>query len=132
MSDMETGQDWTNEDVPRPAEFWNELPRPVLWRILVMPVKPKEISKGGIVIPREAQDAQGHLNYVGKVVSTGALAFKSDKFAGEDGFPKVGDYVLYSRYAGQQMTYRGTKLLIVNDDEILGVVPNPEALQIHI
>lgn len=130
--DLMNETEWINEDVEHPKEFWEELPKPILWRLLVMPIKPKEVSKGGIVIPTAAQDAQGHLNYIGKIVAMGALAFKSEKYEGETGFPKLGDYVLYSRYAGQQMKYRGTKLLIVNDDEILGRVPNPEALQVHI
>jgi co-chaperonin GroES (HSP10) len=41
----------------------------------------------------------------------------------------VGDYVAFGRFAGQKLTHKGVKLLLVNDDEILAVVPNPETLQ---
>lgn len=131
-SDGESGAEWVNEDIERPAEFWDELPKPILWRLLVMPVKPKERSKGGIVIPVQAQDAQQYLNYIGRIVAMGGCAYKSERFAGETQFPEVGDYVVYGRYAGQPMSYKGVKLLTINDDEVLGIVKNPDSLQVHI
>lgn len=129
---MSDEQDWANEDKEYPAGFWEQLPKSVLWRIVVMPIKPTEKSKGGIVIPVQAQDAQKYVNYIGKIVDTGALAFKAERFAGETNFPKRGDYVVYSRYIGQPMTYKGVKLLIINDDEVLCTVSDPETLQVHI
>lgn len=132
MSEFLEEAEWANEDREYPEGFWDGLPKPILWRLLVMPVKPKEKSKGGIVIPVQAQDAQRYLNYIGRVVACGELAFKTERFEGDSHLPKLGDYVVYSRYTGQPMTYKGVKLLILNDDEVLGTVPDPEALQIHI
>ena len=129
-SDADT--EWVNDDVDLPAGFWDTLPKPILWRLVVMPVKAREVSKGGIVIPVSAQEAQQHLNYIGKVVALGGCAYKSAKFDGETSFPKVGDYVVYGRYAGQPMTYKGKKLLTINDDEVLCTVSDPSSLRIHI
>lgn len=124
--------DWGNQ---ADAEVPTDMPEPQLWRALVFPMKPKEVSKGGIVIASEAQDAQRHLNYVGRVVKLGPLAGHSEKFrmGNLSGFNvKVGDYVIYGRYAGQPLEYKGVRLLIVNDDEILATVADPEALRIHV
>lgn len=115
-------------DVEVPADH----PQPLLWRVLIAPVKPKTMSRGGIEIPALAQEAQEYMNYLGKVVAVGDLAFKSEKFAGQQSFPGVGDFVIYGRYAGQKIQHRGVKLLVVNDDEILCVVSDPEALKIYI
>lgn len=125
-------------DEALPEKFWEELPRPLYWRVLVMPIKPRAVSKGGIHIALEAQEAQQTLNYMGKVVALGDMAGKSERLGahrvGElaPGFPNVGDYIVYGRYAGQRVTYKGCRLLWINDDEILGTVPNPETLQVHI
>ncbi len=131
-TDLDDVAGWDNEDVEYGEEFWSGLPRPILWRILVMPIRPRRISKGGIHLATSTQDAQQYLNYVGKIVAMGGCAFKSDRFSGETNFPGVGEYVIYGRYAGQPLTYRGVRLLTVNDDEILGVVADPEQLKIHV
>ncbi len=133
-SDIDWGQD---DDTQLPEGFWEELPRPLYWRVLVMPIAAKKKSKGGIVIPMEAQEAQNYLNYMGKVIACGPIA-GADKRLGTsgdgvmkaEGFPKPGEYVIYGRYAGQRVTYKNVKLLWINDDEILGTVPNPETLQV--
>jgi co-chaperonin GroES (HSP10) len=120
---------WANTDEQKMPE---DFPEPILWRILIAPRIPKKVSKGGIVIPVEAQDAQQHLNYVGQIVAMGELAWKSERFEGQQNPPKVGDFVVYGRYAGQKLDHRGFKFLIVNDDEILGRVRDPESLTIYV
>ncbi len=138
MTELDT--EWgTESDAALPENFFEELPRPLYWRVLVMPIKPKKVSKGGIVIPLEAQEAQQYLNYMGKVVALGDMAGKSDKLGARGdgvgvapGFPKPGEFIVYGRYAGQRVTYKGVKLLWINDDEILGTVPNPDTLQVHL
>ena len=137
MSNIDT--DWGQDsDTQLPEKFWEELPRPLFWRVLVMPIKPVEKSKGGIVIPVEAQEAQKILNYMGKVIALGPLAGRDKRLTGRDDgsfatdFPKPNDHIVYGRYSGQPVTYKGIKLLWINDDEILGIVPNPETLKVHI
>lgn len=129
---------WANDSEKEyPAEFWNDLPQPLFWRVMVMPVKPREVSKGGIVLARQNVEAQEILNFVGKVVSLGPVAGVHERLGGDGtnppaGFPKVGDHVIFGRHAGQRLLYRGVKLILVNDDELLGVVPNPDLLHVSI
>ena len=113
------------------AKLLADAPDPTLWRVLIRPRKPRTVSKGGIVIPGQAREAESHLQYVGQVIAMGALAGKSDKFQNSYNVG-VGDWVVYGRYAGQRMTHRGLRLLMVDDDQIMGVVQTPEALRIYV
>lgn len=121
--------DWLNEeDTPIP----DDLPVPIYWRMLVMPIKPQKVSKGGIVLPSEVQATEEWMNYIGKVVSMGGCAGKSARYEGETNIPKVGDWVVYGKYAGQKLTHKGVKLTLVNDDEILAIVKDPASLKVYI
>ena len=131
MAYTDAGTDsWDQEDVPDDQNF--EGITPIYWRMLVAPIRPKAVSKGGIVIPISNQEAQEHLQYVGKVVAMGGLAGKHERLVGEPNRPKVGDYVIYGRYAGQKLLYKGVRLLVCNDDEVLGIVSDPADLQLHV
>lgn len=136
MSNYDDGNaGWNNEDSDLPAGFLDSMPKPMYWRVLIAPVKPKEVSKGGIVLAQSNVEAQDILNFIGKVVALGPMAGCHERLGGDGktpapGFPKVGDYVAYGRYAGQRLSCMGVRLLIVNDDEILTTVPNPDNLQV--
>lgn len=135
MSNYDEGNSgWSNEDTELPEGFEVDLPKPTYWRILVAPTRPKEVSKGGIVLAIANQEAQEILNFIGKVVALGPMAGKHERLGGDGknpgpDFPKVGDYVAFGRFSGQKLTHRGVKLLLANDDELLAIVPNPETLQ---
>ena len=127
------------DDIVLSESFLADLPVPLYWRVLVMPIKPKSVSKGGIHIPLAAQDAQKVLNYMGKVVAIGPLAGKNRRLSGAptdthlaENFPKIGEYIVYGRHAGQPMTYKNVRFITINDDEILCKVTNPETLTVHI
>lgn len=120
---------WDNDDS---VAIPDDHPVPILWRILVAPIRAKKQTASGIVIAQEARQAQEHLNYVGKIVAWGDMAFQDKRFQGDSNLPKVGDFVVYGRYAGQPMIHKGVKFLIINDDEILAVVKDPESLTIHV
>lgn len=147
---------WLNDQDVKVPEG---VPEPTLWRVLVMPVQPRRRSRGthgvSIELAANTQDSEGYLNYIGKVVLLGPLAGKNEKFENpewaaylkeygghmaqsNDGAPKrylwdvkVGDWVIYGRYAGQRMEYEGVKLVMTNDDEILGTVSDPSGFRIY-
>jgi co-chaperonin GroES (HSP10) len=64
------------------------------------------------------------------VIALGPLAGQSDKFGGKWDI-KVGDWVVYGRYVGQRMTHKDVRLLMVDDDQIQGVLADPYALKIY-
>ncbi|MGH9426101.1 MAG: co-chaperone GroES [Terriglobia bacterium] len=107
-------------------------PVPVLWRVLIAPVRPRKISKGGILIAESARANQSYLTYVGKIIALGDLAWQHPRFEGETHKLVVGDFVIYGRFAGQALEYKGVKMLLVNDDEILATAKDVDSLKIHI
>lgn len=124
--DSGDGEVWSNaEDTKLPPE--KALIRPFAWKVLVMPLHRTAKTAGGIIIPYTAQAADAYLNYVGRIVAVGPLAYKHRKFSDmgmkpEDAY-KRGDVVLYPVYQYQRVDFKGTKLILLNDDSFLGRVP---------
>ena len=113
-----------NEDKPDP-EVLPSLPG---YHILVRPVSIKSKTKGGLLLPDSVKDDVAYLTTVGKVLAVGDLAYKD-----EDKFPNgkwcdVGDYVCYARHAGQKLYYKGVRLLLLFDDQIMMKVDEPTNL----
>ena len=133
---------WGNPEDTKAPEG---LPEPTLWRVIVMPVQPPAMSKGGIALTYLSTDAESHLQVIGRLVALGPVAFKSDKFAAGpvdrerialgqtvEGAPKLGDWVLYPKYSGSRLVFKGTKLVLMNDDEIQAVTSGPEGFRIYL
>lgn len=129
-----TGEDMTPE---QEAQALQDAPQPQLWRILIRPKSPRQVSRGGIVIASQAKDAESHLQYIGRVVAVGPLVGKSERYLDPETkasayYIQVGDWVAYGRYAGQRLVHRGLRLLVINDDEVLCLVENPDALKVYV
>jgi chaperonin GroES len=91
--------------------------RPLQDRIIVKRVEEETKTAGGIFIPETAKEKPQR----GKVVAAG----KGKKT--EDGkvLPldvKVGDIVLFGKYAGTEIKVDGDELLMMREDDILAVV----------
>lgn len=108
------------------------MPQPMLWRILVAPVRPKRMSRGGIELVPESVDNQEHLTNVCKVMAMGAMAGKKDTWPEGAWDIKVGDWVVIGQYAGQRFEFQGVKLILLNDDEVLAKAESPEGFRIYI
>ena len=102
-------------------------PEPSGYRILVLPFTPKNKTKGGILFSQETLDKARIATTCGYVLKMGDLAYKDkDKFG--QPWCKKGDWVIFARYAGSRLPIEGGEVRILNDDEVLGTVKNPESL----
>ena len=109
------------------TETVDELPEPSGYRILVLPFTPKNKTKGGILFSQESLDKARIATTCGYVLKMGDLAYKDkDKFG--QPWCKKGDWVIFARYAGSRLPIEGGEVRILNDDEVLGTVKNPESL----
>ena len=102
-----------------------KLPDPTGWRILVMPFRVKEKSEGGIIIAQETLDRARAAVQVGYVLKMGPLCYKD-----EDKYPtgpwcKEKQWVIFARYAGSRMEIDGGEIRLLNDDEVLGTIDDP-------
>ena len=91
--------------------------KPLGDRVIVSPIEPKEVVKGGIIIPDSAKKKPME----GKVVAVGPGALNK---AGER-LPmdvKAGDKVLYGKYAGTEVKIEDEKYLIMHQEDILGIL----------
>ena len=109
------------------TETVDELPEPSGYRLLVLPFTPKNKTKGGILFSQETLDKARIATTCGYVLKMGPLTYKDkDKF--DEPWCKKGDWVIFARYAGSRLPIEGGEVRILNDDEVLGTVKDPESL----
>ena len=82
-------------------------------RVVVQPAAAEETTKGGIIIPDTAKEKPQQ----GTVVSISEVDEKGNKPA-----VKVGDKVLYGKYAGTEITHSGKEYLIMRESDIFAII----------
>jgi chaperonin GroES len=91
--------------------------RPLQDRIVVSRIADQEKTKGGIIIPDTAKE---------KPVEGKVLAVGNGRVLEDGGVRKldikVGDRVLFGKYGGTEVKIDGEDLLILREDDVLGVV----------
>jgi chaperonin GroES len=106
----------------------DKLPNLTGFHILVRPVSVKTKTKGGIILPDSTKDDMAFLTTVGRVIALGDLAYEDTKKFPKGPWCKVGDYVCYGKHSGVKMKYRGVKLLLLFDDQVIMTVNDPSDL----
>jgi chaperonin GroES len=91
--------------------------RPLGDRVVVKPVEREERTKSGIVLPDTAKEKpqEGIVEAVG----TGRILDTGTKVPME---LKVGDKVLYAKYAGNEFKLEEIEYLIISEKDVLAVV----------
>jgi co-chaperonin GroES (HSP10) len=118
---------------PITPEEMAELGQVLAWRLYVEPY----ISKysGKIATVKSVDDAERIVAKVGRIVQMGCFCFQSKTTAGLDlalmnPKPKVGDYVTFQMYAGEEMTLRNGRILrCLNDTELTSIVSDPDQIK---
>src|SRR5690606_16978170 len=115
--------DWYSEDSeddPKP------LPYVCGYNILVKPLKVKS-KVGNILLPEQTRDDAQQLTNVARVLKVGPEAYKdSNRFS--EPWCKEGDYVVFQKFRGVKIAYKGVPLTLIADDEVLMVVPDPASI----
>ena len=118
---MNSNESWaTDNDVPTPKK----IPQPVGYRILIRPRGITEKTKGGIILTDSIKDGQSYLNSVGQILAMGNECYSDRKKP----WCKVGDWVIFGRYAGARISVQNVKMVLLNDDEIIATLENPEVV----
>jgi len=91
--------------------------RPLHDRVIVRRMEEERTTAGGIVIPDTAAEkpAQGEVIAVGngKILENGEVRPLD---------VKVGDKVLFGKYAGNEVKVDGEELLVMREEDIMGVI----------
>ena len=91
--------------------------RPLHDRVIVKRLEAESKSAGGIVIP----DTAGEKPDQGEVVAVGpGKKTEEGKIVPMD--VKVGDRILFGKYSGTTVKVEGTELLVMREEDIMGVV----------
>jgi len=91
--------------------------RPLHDRVAIEAIEKEEKTAGGIIIP----DAAKEKPVQGKIVAVGKGS-KNDKGEVIPLDVKVGDVVLYGKWAGTEVEIGGKKLIIMKESDIMGIV----------
>ena len=110
------------------ANIKDELPQPSGWRLLVLPFTPKEKTKGGIIIAQESLDKARIATNCGYVVKMGPMAYGDKEKFPTGPWCKEKDWVIFARYAGSRLPIEGGEVRLLNDDEVLGTIKDPESV----
>ena len=110
----------------------DQLPEPSGYRLLVLPFTPKDKTKSGILIAQESLDRLRIATNCGYVIKIGPLAYADKEKFATGPWCKKGDWVIFARYAGSRLPIEGGEVRILNDDEVLGTIKDPEAVLHHI
>ena len=91
--------------------------RPLHDRVIVKRLDEEKKTASGIVIPDTAAEKpdQGEVMSVGK----GKLTDEGNLVPLD---VKVGDRILFGKYSGQTVTLKGDELLVMREEDILGIV----------
>jgi len=109
----------------------DSLPQPSGWRILVLPFTPKDKTKGGIIFSQESLDKLRISTNCGYVLKIGPLAYADKERYSTGPWCKEKDWVIFARYAGSRLPIEGGEVRLLNDDEVLGTIKNPEDVLYH-
>jgi len=86
--------------------------QPLADRVVVEPAPAEEKTSGGIIIPDTAKEKPQR----GTVVAVGSGTKDQPMTV------KVGDQVLYGKYAGTELSFEGKDYLIMRESDILAIV----------
>jgi co-chaperonin GroES (HSP10) len=112
------------------------VPKPIGWRVLVLPVEVPDETASGIALAADTVRHLGITRSVGVVLALGDLAFHTCRSWPAGYAPvKPGDWVNFLSIAGQDMQIKDkagnmVKIKYLNDNDLLGIPPNPEAMMV--
>ena len=125
---IESVEEAERVDETNVANIKDELPQPSGWRLLVLPFTPKEKTKGGIIIAQESLDKARIATNCGYVVKMGPMAYGDKEKFPTGPWCKEKDWVIFARYAGSRLPIEGGEVRLLNDDEVLGTIKDPESV----
>ena len=93
--------------------------KPLANRVIIEVLKQKETKIGGIIMPDTAKEKPQE----GKVIAVG-IGKRDNNGSLVPMEVKVGDTVLFSKYAGNEVKHNGSEYLVMKEDDIIAVIEN--------
>ena len=107
-------------------DLLDRLPTPTGWRLLVLPYAGPKKTKGGLILTDTTNETIQMTTVCAYVLKVGELAYKDKEKFPDGPWCSKGDWVIFGRYAGSRFKIEGGEVRILNDDEIIARIKNPE------
>ncbi len=104
----------------------DRMPSPTGWRLLILPYRGKGKTEGGLYLPDKVVEDNQISTQVGFVLKMGPMAYKDPEKFPSGAWCAEKDWVMFARYAGSRFKIDGGEVRILNDDEILAKIQEPE------
>ena len=104
----------------------DRLPQPSGWRLLILPYRGKGKTESGIYLLDQVVERESVATVCGYVLKAGPLAYKDEEKFSSGPWCKEKDWVIFGRYAGARFKIDGGEVRVLNDDEIIAVIQDPE------
>jgi len=108
------------------GKLLDRMPNPTGWRILILPYQGTAKTSGGVFIPGSVQEKNQISTQAGYVLKVGPLAYRDSEKFPDGPWCKEKQWVMFARYAGSRFQIDGGEVRILNDDEILASILDPE------
>ena len=96
-----------------------------------MPYQGKTKTDGGLILPDQVREREALATVVAYVLRMGPLAYRDPNKFGDNPEPwcAEGEWVCIGRYAGSRFRIDGGEVRIINDDEVIAKIADPDDIQ---
>ena len=102
------------------------MPSPTGSRLLILPYRGKGRTEGGILLPDSLVERESVATVCGYVLRVGPLAYADKKKFPSGAWCGEKDWIIFGRYAGARFKIDGGEVRVLNDDEVIAVIQDPE------
>lgn len=112
----------------RAQRLKDRLPKPVGYQILAIKPRIEDTTASGIALPERTVRREESGAVAAMVISLGDMAYTDKERFPTGPWCQVGDFVLTGAYRGIRFSVDKEEFIIMNDDQVLGVVADPVGL----
>ena len=109
----------------------DSLPTPTGYRLLVLPYAGPKKTKGGVWLSDTTQETIQMTTVCGLVLKMGDLCYQDKEKFPKGPWCKLNNWIIFSRYAGSRFKIDGGEVRILNDDEVIANITDPNAILHH-
>jgi len=96
---------------------------PMEYNVLIAPESAETVTKGGIIIPEKAAETNGLANQRGRLVAMSPHAFSYAEWPDGARKPRLGDAVIFAKYAGALLDGADCKeYRVIKDKDLIAII----------
>ena len=109
----------------------DKLPTPTGYRLIVFPFEGPKKTKSGIILSDNTQETIQMTTVCGLVLKMGDLCYHDKEKFPKGPWCKLNEWIIFSRYAGSRFKIDGGEVRVLNDDEVISTIADPNDILHH-